>query len=453
MRKAIPFILVISVLLSMFSVPAFSASYSYEEPVEPKLWSEPSFSTDHAYSFAFVGDTQYLSTNDYFQKTKKMEQLYGIIADTAEERKLEQVFILGDITDMGYRNDANLAHTYYDPPITGEWENAQKAIFQLGDANVPYSICRGNHDDYMIDDYFNVPAYTDQFKDVGGFYSDSFAKHPKKREADNPDGYIYWSAVTGHHENSIVNSYRTAEICGNKYIFITVDFNPTENVVKWVDQILGEYSDHLAIVTTHSYLNSEGALRSSDQGDTKYPLGYAAEQLWDMALKNHENLLMVVCGHVGSTSPVYSTNVGVHGNKVHQFLVNPQGYDVKDDENGPVKGTQDTGLVLYVNFSADGSKITFDYYATLLNKEMKSIEDLEVTLYQKNPVKKVSGDVDEDGLVTMDDAIYILFSVNFPADYPLKYDCDYDLDGSVTMDDAIYLLFHVNFSEDYPLPT
>ena len=361
--------------------------YSYEEPVEPELWAEPDFHTDHAFSIAFVGDPQYISTGDYFLGTKKMKQLFGTIADTAKERKLAQVIVLGDLTDMGYRNDANLAYVHYDPPITAEWENALEAVMQLNDAGVPYVLCRGNHDDYMMDDYFNAPFYTDQFKGCGGFFSDSDAKHPTLREPNNPEGYIYWSAVRGHYESSVVNSYKTVEICGNKLLLVTVDFNPTENVLQWVDHILGQYPDHLAIVATHSYINKKGEIRTSEKGDTMFPLGYTADKLWDLVLRKHKNLVMVTCGHVDALNPVYSTKIGDHGNTVHQFLINPQGYDTKEDENGSIlKGKQDTGMVLYMNFSADCSKITFDNYATLLNKELAANTDTEITLFEKNPL-------------------------------------------------------------------
>ena len=254
-------------------------SYLYEAPVEPERWIEPDFHTDHAFSLAIVGDPQRISLGDYYQGTKKMDQLFCSIADTAQDRKLKHVFVLGDLTHMGYHNDGNLAAHHYDPPVTIEWENAQKAVFQLNQAGIPYSICRGNHDDYMIDDYFNVPEYTDQFQGCGGFYSDSHAKHPKIREKDNPEGYIYWSAVKGHYEESIVNSYKTVEICGNKYLFVTVDYNPTENVIRWLDHILGEYPDHRAIVVTHSYINRSGKLRTTEAGDTMYPLGFTADKI------------------------------------------------------------------------------------------------------------------------------------------------------------------------------
>lgn len=69
----------------------------------------------------------------------------------------------------------------------------------------------------------------------------------------------------------------------------------------------------------------------------------------------------------------------------------------------------------------------------------------------------IPGDVNDDGEVTEDDAIYLLFHIMFIDDglYPIdpSVDLDYNDDGSITEDDAIYLLFHVMFKDDglYPI--
>ena len=381
-------ILTFALALWMLTAPVFAAEYTYAEPLEPELWKEPEFSEDHAYSIAIVGDPQCLSRGDYFYGTNHMEQLFGVLSDTAEERKLKHVFVLGDITDMGYRNDANLGYGIFNPPITAEWENAQKAILQMSEAGISYSLCRGNHDDYMIDDFFNIPAYTDQFEGCGGFFSDSQAKHTGSVETRNPEGYVYWSAISGYHENSIVNSYKTMEICGTKYLFVTVDHHLTQNTIDWVDEILGKYPDHLAMVATHEYMHSDGELFTDTSGDTHLPNGLGADELWERALKKHENLLMVICGHVAADKPVYNTfRRGENGNVVRQLMVDPQGYDLREEnaKGDVISGVQDTGMILYMNFSEDGKKVTFDYYSTLLNKEMKNA-DYPMTLYVKNPV-------------------------------------------------------------------
>ena len=380
--RILSFICLIAMLFSSFSSVATYAEFTKETPVDPDMWTKPSFDTDHAYSFAFVGDTQYITCGDFYLGTEKLQYQYKYIADTAKERKLEHVFVLGDITDLGYKNDGNLAGSFYSTPRVGEWLIAKKAIFQLNGTGVTYSLCRGNHDDYMMDYFFNVPEYTDQFKEVGGFYSDSEAKWTdkpgvtKSRESDNPEAYVYWNALTGYNKDSIVNSWMTKEICGTKYLFMTVDFNPTENVLNWVNETLAAYPDHKAIITTHAYLSGSGGLIPDETGSTMYHFGITGQVLWERALSKHKNVFMVVSGHIGVTDLVYSYQTGDHGNKVFQVLVDPQSYDAKEiNKSGDIEhGTQDTGLVLYMNFSEDGKKITFDYYSTLLGKFLKNNE-------------------------------------------------------------------------------
>ncbi len=63
----------------------------------------------------------------------------------------------------------------------------------------------------------------------------------------------------------------------------------------------------------------------------------------------------------------------------------------------------------------------------------------------------IPGDVDGNEDLNMDDAIHLLFHVNFPESYPVNQSIDFDGNGKVDMDDAIYLLFYVNFPESYPL--
>lgn len=62
-----------------------------------------------------------------------------------------------------------------------------------------------------------------------------------------------------------------------------------------------------------------------------------------------------------------------------------------------------------------------------------------------------AGDLDGDGSVTASDAIYLLYSTFYPAEYPLNGDCDFNGDGSVTASDAIYLLYFTFYPDDYPL--
>ena len=65
----------------------------------------------------------------------------------------------------------------------------------------------------------------------------------------------------------------------------------------------------------------------------------------------------------------------------------------------------------------------------------------------------LKGDVDNDGDVDSDDAVYLVYNVFFGSeDYPVAQSLDFDGDGQETTDDAIYLLYFIYFGEaSYPL--
>ena len=61
----------------------------------------------------------------------------------------------------------------------------------------------------------------------------------------------------------------------------------------------------------------------------------------------------------------------------------------------------------------------------------------------------VIGDVDDNGILTTDDAIYLQYHVMNSSQYPVDQDVDFDGNGYVTSDDAIYLLYHIMMPEKY----
>ena len=61
------------------------------------------------------------------------------------------------------------------------------------------------------------------------------------------------------------------------------------------------------------------------------------------------------------------------------------------------------------------------------------------------------GDVNSDGFVNEDDAIYLLQNILMPDLFPLESAPDFDKNGVVDEDDAIYLLQHVLMPDVFPL--
>ena len=64
---------------------------------------------------------------------------------------------------------------------------------------------------------------------------------------------------------------------------------------------------------------------------------------------------------------------------------------------------------------------------------------------------KIHADVNGDGVINKDDAIYMLRHVVYPEKYTVPGNCDVDGSEVVDKDDAVYLLRHVVYPEKYPL--
>ncbi|MBR3144887.1 MAG: hypothetical protein IKF53_03225, partial [Clostridia bacterium] len=95
--------------------------------------------------------------------------------------------------------------------------------------------------------------------------------------------------------------------------------------------------------------------------------------------------------------------------------------------------------VYYNGTQEEWNKVTVEkpnYY--LLNAKMVFVAD-------------IPGDINGDGVISDQDAIYLLFSYYFPDKYPVSQPCDFNKDGEVTDQDAIYLLFHYYFPDKYPI--
>lgn len=345
----IKMISILSILALLFSVAAMSfVSASVPEPVVPEDWTADSIGGDQDFTLAFVGDIQALTEMDYKSSidadpnndTAYVDALFNWIAENADDKKIKHVFTLGDLTEFSSENDPNLSYAAKQQINNAsgdkEWIIVKNAISQL-DGVVPYSIARGNHDDYQIDDFFNYEAYTENFN---GFYREE----------------------SGNYQDSITNSYRLVTLGDYKFIFITVDFNPTRAVVTWMDELLTKYSDHNAIITMHSYIGTN--LQHTTIANLQTVLvagkynGAAPDWIWKNCLKNHKNVIMTVCGHLDGRNTRFVMMEGDNGNEIANIMVNPQLYD---------KETQPTGMVFLMHFYNGGKTVKTEYYSTFLD--------------------------------------------------------------------------------------
>jgi len=291
------------------------------EDYSAPTWCEaPAPVTDYAYSFAVVGDTQHVTQNN----PQNLSKIYQWLLDNRESKKIQHVLGLGDITNANE---------------TAQWETAQAAISLLN-GKLPYILIRGNHDNSAnMNKYLGVPAYYEQLASTG-------------------ESGVF-------EEGKFDNSYTTLTVGAHKYLIIGLDFGAKDNVLQWANNVVVKYPDHKVIVLTHGYLVNTGERLNT--GVAACPSSYDstlndANDMWERFISLHENIFLVLSGHKAADDIVSVQHVGVNGNIVTEFLINPQTLDLKYKSMGGL------GLVAMFYVSEDGSKISVQYYSTIHDK-------------------------------------------------------------------------------------
>ncbi|MBR2388810.1 MAG: metallophosphoesterase [Clostridia bacterium] len=279
--------------------------------------------TDYAYSFAVIGDMQAL--NYYYPDSVKT--MFEWIASNVESKKIKHVIGLGDITEKSN---------------TDEWSRA-KAGFQLFDGKVDYSFVRGNHDTAAK---YNVTFPWATYKDkVGGAFA-----------------------------NNMLNYYKTFSVGEVKYLMLNLDFGPNDEVLKWAGEICEQYPDHNVIINTHAYLYLDGSPITAE--DHVPPVGNGGsnngDDMWEKFVSKHENIVLILCGHMTGNRLVVSKDEGVNGNTVTTLLVNTS--NVEKNNNGAL------GMVAMLYFSEDGKSVDVEYYSTTTDRYYRSINQLSFDL-------------------------------------------------------------------------
>ena len=322
------------VMLIVCAVAPITASAVTAQEIKDDLTKDPRPLKDYAYAFAVIGDTQIVTYDDAFNDKNNLNLLYDWVIANKEEKKIEFAIGLGDVTDTNM-------------PV--EWSHAYDQISKL-DGVIPYPVVRGNHDlplRYGVTDdttdyfslYLGTDAYKSQFKGCGGFYE----------------------------KDAILNCWRTFSVGKVDYLFINFDFGPTDEHLQWAEKIIEEHPNHNVIISTHGYSDANfGRLgKQSDYSPSLYASTYNdGEDLWNKLVSKHENIVMVISGHISTSSVNVVQPVAENGNVVTEILVNPQGMDAQ----------LKTSAVALLCFSEDGKNVQVEYYCATQDSYFKSAE-------------------------------------------------------------------------------
>lgn len=287
-------------------------SYINQQPTD-YFYAAKSTATNYAYSMAVVGDIQITS----YKHTDKLHYLYDWIVDNAEDKNIQYVFGLGDITDQDNKY---------------EYDAVEVQLKRLEAAGIDQSIVRGNHD-WHFDNYITFDEYGNGLVSFDG---------------------------------TMRNTYRLTTIGGVKYMMLTLDFFPTDAAVQWAAEAIETHSDYNVVLTTHAYyktgmVNGNGELQQDSDlyNVPDISVANSGQDLYDKLVSKYSNIVLVMCGHSSPEDygPAYQINTREDGSKVVQMMINHQQLESVDGRS--------YGMLAMLYFGEDGKTVQLEYFSTV----------------------------------------------------------------------------------------
>jgi hypothetical protein len=224
------------------------------------------------------------------------------IADKRDSLNVPFVLHVGDIVDFD-----NIGH----------YEKASNGFKILDDAKIPYVLCLGNHDTEAVGVNSGSAAST-----VPG------ATHLNLRKTTKFNNHFPVTRLAGqkgrYEEGKSDNSYYTYKAGGLDWLVVSLEFCARKEPVEWAGKVVAEHPNHNVIILTHYHLNGNGDIseRNAGYGDL------SPYEIYDMLIKKYPNILLVVCGHTGSST--WRNDRGDNGNRIYQILQDYQGENMGD---------------------------------------------------------------------------------------------------------------------------
>ena len=294
---------------------------------------------DFDYSFAVLGDTQFLVDWDLRNGTAYSADIYNWIVANKDAKKIVRVLGVGDIVESG-RLDSGVTDETARAYAAQQWEYAVSQYTKLEAAGIPYTITWGyNHDGYYGEEFTTYFGNSANFtnSDIGYYFSDANFSDYNKRLAN----YYQRFEVEAKGEGDT-----TVKI---QYLVMCIEYRPSSSVLGWADTVIKENPNARVIINTHYFLDQYGEISQE----------YSELQAkWDVLANENKNVEMIICGHVARQNNIVKAyTVAKSGQTVAQFLIDPQQMD-------RFYGYDDTGVVAMFYFSNGGNDVRVEFVST-----------------------------------------------------------------------------------------
>lgn len=284
----------------------------------------PDAATETVFTVASVPDTQNETLNE--TSVVRYNNRWNYLVQNKAALNLKYVWQVGDL--QNYDNlifSSNKAvNPRYVPgyPVDHyQYELASRGLKILETGGIRYSLAIGNHDTgatcqggsacpVVAGQTQSTPIEVRNTKTWNKYYSLARLKLPPSQGLTATD-------TAGRYEiNKSDNVYQTFTAGGLNWLVINSEIWPRSGVVDWMKRVAASHPTHNIILVTHSYLNGNGAIETTNGG-----YGATSPQyVHDNFVKQYANVRMTFSGHVGTSD--YRVDTGVKGNKIYNFLDN-----------------------------------------------------------------------------------------------------------------------------------
>ena len=255
-------------------------------------------SEDYISSSEFIavfGDIQYITNGKYIDIFKRS---LDWIENAKKKINISCVLHTGDISASN--------------SVASEWPYFKRCMEGF---SLSFISCIGDHDYKWNDNIFINNRYDTHFSE--------YTKFPlvtKRIEA---------SFEANRMENIVVHN----EIHGERYDLLVLEFGPRKEVVEWAKDWVESHPDVKYILMNHEYLEQGGGRRTSGlkcKARLRNTDCMTPDELWAQLVKCNNNIVCVLCGHVGGLYAVtYEEND--FGREVCQIQHNIQSPDYRYD--------------------------------------------------------------------------------------------------------------------------
>ena len=273
-----------------------------------------------SFSLVILPDTQYYEVIDNPAKGQVWDDPNGY-----NPYEMQAQWVVGHADDLNVKAVLHMGDLVQDG-IAEQFSIADAAHRHMEDAGLPCLVVPGNHDyphgpgspcNYFkrdlseYEEYFGVDRFLGEFPDVYG-----------RRFVPMDDA----TANTGFRLD--------AE--GVPLLVVGLEFAPRKDAICWADDLIAENADRQVIVVTHCY-NAHPEDGDYSNCSEKYCVsGSRGNQLWSEFVARHNNILMVLSGHINDSE--HWERTGNDGNTVHEILTDYQfetpEYRIKTDATG-----------------------------------------------------------------------------------------------------------------------